>query len=340
MDHGIRGNPLQFSRRYRYAREKMPYYAYHCKPIGPPLPMFVKKRLPRYGSQYIPLYGTKLISFRNIPLYRRGIWVTPYLPARVAGYQPRTIPVEFDVCPSKFSKPRTTRNPVRPYVEDFQHQIQSTAGYDGTTKGPHGPIHKGSLPCMIPERVPRMTKGPVLYSSRDLHPGLTQVPRVSRRPTFYASEDPLLCSSKEELSQRTKRPTQYPSKLTQGNRVRDSAPPMINDPPQPEAKLSSQPKAVKGSRVIATKVPRANFLTLSHSFIKRGAHSFLTKTSQAHFFKGSRASLVKPSRTSLVKGSQPSLAHTAIFPAPKNLSKTVKISNTGKKYCSAINWPF
>ncbi|XP_026548742.1 uncharacterized protein LOC113430516, partial [Notechis scutatus] len=322
---------------HRYAREKMPYYAYHCKPIGPPLPMFVKKRLPRYGSQFVPLYGSKLISSRNIPLYRRGIWVTPYSVAHVAGYQPRTIPVDFDACLTKFSKLRMTGNLVRSDVEDYPYQIQSTAGYDGTTKGPHGPIHKGSLPCVVPERVPRMTKGPVLYSSRDLHPGLTQVPRVSRRPTFYASEEPLLCSSKEELSQRTKKlNTQYPSKVPQGNRGRDSDLPQVDDPLQPEAKISSQPRATKGSRVIATKVPRANFLTLSHSFIKRGARSFLTKTSQNHFYRGSRASLVKPSRTSLVKGSQPSLAHTA----PKNLSKTVKISSTGKKYSSSVNWPF
>lgn len=319
------------SYRGRYPREKMPYYAYHCKPIGPPLPMFVKKRLPRYGSQYIPLYGSKLISSSYIPLHRGGIWVTPYSLARIAGYQPRTIPAEFDAFPNKGLKPRTTRNPPRPYVEDYPYPFQSTAAYDGTTKGPHGPINKGSLPCMVPERVPRMTKGPVLYSSRDLHPDLTQIPRVSRRPTFYASQEPLLCSSKEELSQRNRRPTQYPSKVPMGSRARDSDLPVTNDPPPTEAKIS-QSRATKGSRVIATKVPRTNFLTLPRSFIKRGARSFLTKTSQAHFFRGSRPSLAK--------GSQPSLAQTAHSPAPKHLSKTVKISSTGKKYSSATNWPF
>ncbi|XP_063172853.1 uncharacterized protein LOC134506550 [Candoia aspera] len=341
MDHGIRGRPWQFPHRYRYAREKMPYYAYHCKPIGPPLPLFVKKRLPRYGSQFIPLHGSKYISSRSIPVHGHGIWVTPSSLARVAGYQPRTIPRASEACASKSPKIRTTRNLMRSCTDGYQYALQTTIPYDGMTKGPHGPINKGSLPCVAPERVPRMTKGPVLYSSRDLHPTLTQIslPCISKGLAFDASQDPLLCSSREELAQRSQGPAQYPSKGTQRSKARDSHLPVTKDPPQPEAK-GSQPRATKGPRLIATKAPRFSALTASRSFLKRGARSFLTKTSQPNLAKGSQSSLSKNSRLSLAKGSQPSLVRTATSPAPKTLSKNVKISSTGKKYCSATKWPF
>ncbi|XP_007428859.1 uncharacterized protein LOC103048846 [Python bivittatus] len=341
MDHGIRSPSLQFSHRYRYAREKMPYYAYHCKPIGPPLPLFVKKRLPRYGSQYFPLYGSRYVSSRSIPFHRRGIWMTPYSLASVAGYQPWIIPRVSEACSSKSPKLRTTRNPVRPYVDSYQYPLQTTVPYDGMTKGPHGPINKGSLPCVIPERVLRVTKGPVLYSSKDLHPSSAQIPlrRACKGPVFYASQDPLLCSSKEELPRVSKGPDQYPLKGAQRSRAADSYLPMTEDPPQSGAKVT-QPRATKGPRLIATKVPRFSALTVSRSFLKRGVHSFLTKTSQTNLCKGSRSSLSKTSWLSLGKGSQPSLVRTATTPAPKTLSKNVKISSTGKKYCSTTKWPF
>ena len=320
--------------RYRPARHRMPYYGYYREPLGPPLPPFVTKRLPKYGSQYIPLYESRFLPPRIIPPPRKGPCVQPYSPPRVDGYRPQKAAVCPEPLGMKYPKRNLAKNPKQPYLNIYE-QRSTKNPCCGMTRGGHVAINKCfPVPCPPRAPLPRATKGPVLYSPKDLEPHIprTPLPRMTKGPILYSRED--LEPHLAPLPRASKGPVLYPTKVSQSLAANGSQLNMTKGP-QSHGSKSTLPRAPKGPRFLATKVPR--FCT---SFRRKISRSNLVRDSQVSLTKGSRPSLARGSRVSLAKGSQPSLAHTAVYPAPKKPPKNVKISSTGKKYCSASKWPF
>ncbi|KAJ7307268.1 hypothetical protein JRQ81_009267 [Phrynocephalus forsythii] len=342
MDERIPKSPPIVTYRYRPARHRMPYYGYYQEPLGPPLPPFVAKRLPKYSSQYIPLYESRYLPPRNISPPRKGQWVWLHSPPRMEGYRPQRAPV----CPEpqgiKYPRRNLGRNPRQPYV-DIYDQTRIKCPYNGMAKGAHVAINKCFPAPQVPRAapLPRATKGPVLYSPKDLEPHIPRepLPRMTKGPILYSREDLEPYPVKTPLPRVSKGPVMYSTKVSQPLAAKGSQA-NVTKTPQSLGSKGTLPRATKGPRFLAKKVPRFRVPNFSRSFRRKSSRSNLMKDSQASLTKGSRPSLARGSRVSLAKGSQPSLVHSPTDPAPKKLSKNVKISSTGKKYCSASKWPF
>nr|XP_060614492.1 proteoglycan 4-like [Anolis sagrei ordinatus] len=353
MDEGIPDPPLTSYDRYRASRQRMPYYRYYSKPLGPPLSPFVKKRLPKYGSQYIPFYGPRyfssrtlplyekgLFSSKTLPLYQRGHYIPPYRPSGGAGYQPRGLNPHTDSHATKLPQRNLARNPTQPHVDMYQrHLLQSP--YNGVIKDRRGTITKGSVPDAPRAPLPRVTKGPVLYSPKDLEPHLPKapLPRMTKGPVLYSPRDLEPHLPKGPPPYIPKSPSKHSAKRIPPLVPTDSQL-NVNKAPQHHTSKGMLSRATKGSRTIASKVPRFSLLNFSRSLRKKASRRNRVKTSQTSLVKGSQPSLTRDSRGSLAKSSQPNLVHTSTCPDLKKLSSNVKVSRTGKKYCSAAKWPF
>ncbi|XP_053225730.1 uncharacterized protein LOC128404262 [Podarcis raffonei] len=344
MGDAAPGLPLNFSHRYRRASQKVPYYGYTS---GRPLPPFVSKRLPRSGSQYYPFYGSRYPAYKTLPPRGKVPCAQLYSPPGVTGYQPRGATVYPDPHTARYSK--LNKNPTLPHTAIYQKPLPTQCPYSGMTKGRHGPINKGSLPCVTGAPLPRVTKGPVMYPTNVSQPCLNKapLPRMTKGPVLYSSKDllphihePPPRLAKGPLPRMTKGPVFYATEDPQPG-LGNASQANVTKGTQPHPAKGTLPRATKGPRLVVTKVPRFSALRASRYFLKRASRPNLTRGSQPSLVKGSRPSLAKGSRVSLTKGSQPSLVrNTTNLAASKKLPKNVKIASTGKKYCSATKWPF
>ncbi|XP_054853190.1 small proline-rich protein 3 [Eublepharis macularius] len=311
---------------------------------------FVKKGPTYYGPRYIPLYGSKSPLSVRIPVYEEG----PRAPLRpppctTTRYQPRRV----SVCP----EPTTTKYPevnlTRKLARASLRCPRSCATYSGMTKGRYGTITKMPEPYANKVPLPRMTKGPVIYSTKPPQPYVTKdpLPTVIKDPVIYPTSKPQPCETKVPLPRMTKGPVIYVTKDSQ---------PYINNSTQIRTAKGMLSRAAKhtlaqvkkgttrGPRLLSTKVPHLGVMKPSRLWLSKvsqsqpclttGSQPNLAKGSRVHLTKGSQPNLAKGSRVHLTKSSQPNLIHTGTFSSPKKLAKNVKISTTGKKYCSATKW--
>lgn len=309
--------------------QKMSYYRQRNTMSLP----FVKKGPTYYGPRFIPLYGSKYPLSINIPVHEERRYAPPRPPPYGATkYQPRRV----SVCP----EPPTTKHPevnlTRKLARASLRNPRPGIMYSGVTKYRHDNIAKG--PQIHVQRVPmpRMSKGPVIYTPSNAQVFATNDPVicVTKSPILYSTSSPKPCEDKVPLPRMTKGPVLYATKGTQPYVTNSSQVHGSKGILSRAAKhaLSRVKKSTKGPRLISTKVPRLGVMKPSRLWLNKLSQSqpSLTKNSQPNLAKGSVGNLAK--------GSQPILIHTGASPSPKKQNKNVKISTTGKKYSSATKW--